>query len=91
MADNYDSPYSSSRPRKLYRRADDKVLAGVCGGLADYFDVDPTIIRVLWVIFSLFYLIGVIAYIVLVLVIPVEHVVDVERSPEGSSGLGLGQ
>lgn len=89
MADNYDSPYSPSRPRKLYRRADDKVLAGVCGGLADYFDVDPTLIRVLWVIFSLFYLIGVIAYIVLVLVIPVEHVVDVERSPEGSGGPGL--
>ncbi len=88
MADNYDSPPASSRSRKLYRRADDKVLAGVCGGLADYFDLDTTLIRVLWVIFSLFYFIGVIVYIVLVLVIPVEPVVDVEQSPGGSGGLG---
>ncbi len=86
--DNYESPPASSRSRKLYRRADDKVLAGVCGGLADYFDLDTTLVRVLWVIFSLFYLIGVIAYIVLVLVIPVEPVVDVEQSPGSSGGLG---
>jgi len=89
MADNYDSPPAPSRSRKLYRRADDRVLAGVCGGLADYFDIDTTLIRVLWVIFSLFYFIGVIAYIVLVLVIPVEPVVGAEQSPKGSGGLGL--
>ena len=84
VAGNYDSPPAPSRSRKLYRRADDKVLAGVCGGLADYFDMDTTLIRVLWVIFSLFYFIGVIVYIVLVLVIPVEPVANVEQSPRGS-------
>lgn len=88
MVDNYDSPSAPSQSRKLYRRADDKMLAGVCGGLADYFDLDTTIVRVLWVIFSLFYFIGVIAYIVLVLVVPVEPVVDVEQSPRSSDGLG---
>ena len=89
VAGSYDSPPAPSHPRKLYRRANDRVLAGVCGGFADYFDIDTTLIRVLWVILSLFYFIGVIAYIVLALVIPVEPVVDVERSPGGSGGLGL--
>lgn len=90
MADNYDSPPALSGPRTLYRRADDKILAGVCGGLADHLDIDQTVIRLLWVLFSLFYFVGVIAYIILVLVIPVEPVSDVEWKPEGSDGPGLG-
>ena len=39
--------------KKLVRSAN-KVLAGVCGGIADYFDVDPTLIRVLYAVLSLF-------------------------------------
>ena len=35
-------------PRRLYRSADDRILAGVAGGLAAYFDVDPVIVRVIW-------------------------------------------
>jgi phage shock protein C len=48
------------------------MLAGVCGGLGKYLDMDPTLVRVLWVLFCLLFLVGVIAYVVLILVIPLE-------------------
>ena len=38
--------------RKLYRSKTDVKLAGVCGGLAEYFDIDVTIIRILWIVGS---------------------------------------
>jgi phage shock protein PspC (stress-responsive transcriptional regulator) len=56
-------------PRKLYR-SKKKWLAGVCGGVAEYLNLDPTIIRVLWVILSLIYGIGILAYIVAWILIP---------------------
>jgi phage shock protein C len=57
--------------RKLVRSAN-KVLAGVCGGIADYFDVDPTLIRVLYAVLSLFSAAfpGLLLYIILLLLIP---------------------
>ena len=36
--------------RRLYRSRDDRVLAGVAGGMADYLGIDPTIVRILWVL-----------------------------------------
>ena len=56
--------------KRLYRSVRDKNLAGVCGGVAEYFNIDPTIVRILWLIFSLFYFAGVVAYIIAVLVVP---------------------
>ena len=58
--------------KKLYRSSTDKKLAGVCGGIAKYLNMDPTVIRVLWAIISLFAFIGVAAYIVCALLIPEE-------------------
>ncbi len=58
--------------KKLYRSTSNKQLAGVCAGLGKYLNVDPTVIRVLWVIISLFGFAGVIAYIACVLIIPEE-------------------
>ncbi|MGD0805125.1 MAG: PspC domain-containing protein [Candidatus Bathyarchaeia archaeon] len=55
--------------RKLYR-SKNRWLAGVCGGIGEYLNLDPIIIRVIWVIFSLFYGIGVLAYILAWLLIP---------------------
>ncbi|MHA1481639.1 MAG: PspC domain-containing protein, partial [Candidatus Thorarchaeota archaeon] len=54
----------------LHRSTDDRVLAGVCGGIGKHLKIDPTIVRILWVLFSLFYFTGLIVYIILVLVIP---------------------
>ncbi len=39
--------------RKLYRSKTNRVIGGVCGGIAEYLNVDPTLIRVLWVLGSL--------------------------------------
>ncbi len=56
--------------KKLYLSDRDKKIAGVCGGIAEYFEVDPTLVRLLWVAFSLAYGSGLIMYIVCALVIP---------------------
>ncbi len=40
--------------KRIYRSEDDRLLAGVCGGLGEHFDVDPTIVRIVWVALTLF-------------------------------------
>lgn len=55
--------------KKLYRSNKDRMLAGVCGGLGDYLDIDPTFIRIVWAL--LFFTgVGFVAYLVAWLVIP---------------------
>ena len=56
--------------KRLYRVEQGNMLAGVCGGIGEYFDVDPTLIRLLWVIFSLAAGGGVLAYIIAAIIIP---------------------
>jgi phage shock protein C len=60
----------SSEQKKLYRSKENKLIGGVCGGLGEYFDVDPTIIRLLWVIVILMGGSGILIYLVLWVVIP---------------------
>ena len=66
--------------KKLYRSLNDKKIAGVCGGLAKYLNIDPTIVRLIWVLIIFFAGAGVLAYIACALVIPEEpsNVVDAE-------------
>jgi len=56
--------------KKLYRSSRDSVLAGVCGGIGEYFAVDSVIIRLLWVVFTLMGGAGLIAYIIAAIIIP---------------------
>jgi len=56
--------------QKLYRSTTDKMVAGICGGIAEYFDVDSTIIRLLWILLFIGAGSGLIAYIICWLVIP---------------------
>ncbi|MBO6132134.1 MAG: PspC domain-containing protein [Treponema sp.] len=56
--------------KKLYKSNSDKKLAGVCGGIAEYFDVDSTIIRLAWVLFTLAGGAGLVAYIIAAIVMP---------------------
>ena len=60
--------------KRLYRSRTDKKLGGVCSGIGEYFNIDPTIIRVLWVIITVFtgFAPGIIAYILLWLIVPEE-------------------
>jgi len=58
--------------KKLYRSQRARMIAGVCGGLAEYFDVDPTLVRIVWVLFTCCVGSGVIAYILAFLLIPDE-------------------
>ena len=64
----------NKRPEKYYRSRDDKVIAGVCGGLAKYFNVDPTLVRVGFFLFSLIYGVGVLVYILLAIIVPYEPI-----------------
>ena len=76
-------PATTSRPR-LVRSQTDRRIAGVCGGLADYFDVDPTIVRLTWVVVSIVagaVVFGVIAYVVAWFIIPPTPVADLHPSP----------
>lgn len=58
--------------KKLYRSNTNRVFAGVCGGIAEYIDVDPTLIRVFYLALSIFSAAfpGLLLYILLMLVIP---------------------
>ena len=56
--------------KKLYKSNTDQKLDGVCAGIGEFFDIDPTVIRLAWVVFSLLGGSGVLAYIVAALVIP---------------------
>ncbi len=69
---------------RLYRSRDDRMLAGVAGGLAERFDLDPSLIRVLWVILALVSGgIFLLAYIVMAIVVP-EEPVDAAAWPAGA-------
>jgi phage shock protein C len=59
--------------KKLTRSRKNRIIAGVCGGVGEYLDVDPTVIRFIWVVFSLIYGAGIIAYVVAWLIIPLEE------------------
>lgn len=56
--------------KKLYRSRTDRKIAGVCGGMAEYFNIDSTIIRLVWVLLIIFLGTGLLAYIIAVIVIP---------------------
>ena len=56
--------------KKLYRDPRNGMLAGVCAGIAEYFNMDPTIIRLAWVLFSLLGGSGLLGYIIAAIVIP---------------------
>lgn len=58
--------------KKLYRSRTDKSIAGVCGGLGKYFDIDPTIIRLAWVFAIFFAGSGIFAYLIAMLIVPQE-------------------
>lgn len=57
--------------KKLYRSKRNRIIAGVCGGIGEYLDVDPTLVRLLWVLLS-FQGIGIIVYVIAWVIVPEE-------------------
>jgi phage shock protein PspC (stress-responsive transcriptional regulator) len=55
--------------KRLYRSAKNRVLGGVCGGIGEYFNVDPTIVRLLWILFGLT-VVGFVFYFIAWFIIP---------------------
>ena len=56
--------------KKLYKSNQNKMLVGVCGGIAEYFGIDPTVVRLIWALFSLMGGCGILAYIIAAIIIP---------------------
>ena len=56
--------------KKLYKSETNKMLAGVCGGIAEYFNIDPTLVRLGWVVFCALGGSGVLAYIIMAIIMP---------------------
>ena len=56
--------------KRLYRLEEGKMVCGVCAGIAEYYNLDPTVVRVVWAVASCFAFAGVIAYIAAALIIP---------------------
>lgn len=56
--------------KKLFKSKTDKKICGVCGGVSEYFEIDSTLVRLAWVIFTLLGGSGIIAYIIAAIVMP---------------------
>jgi phage shock protein C len=67
-------------PRKLYRSRTQRMVAGVCGGLAEYFNIDTTVIRVLFLVLTLFGGSGLVIYLVMWILVP-----DASKAPPTTS------
>ena len=64
--------------KKLYRSTDKKMIAGVCAGLAEYINIDPTIVRLIWALIALSGA-GILAYLLAAIIIPEKpsNIIDV--------------
>jgi phage shock protein PspC (stress-responsive transcriptional regulator) len=61
----------SNEYKRLYRSSDDRMIAGVCGGIAEYFSIDPTLVRLLFVFGALGTVSGLFwAYIIMMIIVP---------------------
>ena len=56
--------------KKLYKSNQNKMIDGVCGDIAEYFGIDPTVVRLIWALFSLMGGCGILAYIIAAIIIP---------------------
>jgi phage shock protein C len=71
--------------KKLTRSRTDKKIAGVCGGFADYFDLDVTLVRILWLMLAVFGGWGILGYFIAWIVMPQEPLAQTAAATECSS------
>jgi phage shock protein C len=58
--------------KRLHRSRTERMIAGVCGGIAEYLDVDPTIVRVIWVLVAFLAGFGVLLYLIMWIIMPLD-------------------
>ena len=74
--------------KRLYRSKKDRVLGGVCAGLGEHFDIDPTVIRLVWAVITVLSIgTGVLVYIIAWILIPEEESGNSEQKTQKSEGL----
>lgn len=56
--------------KRLYKSDDNKVLCGVCGGIGEFFGIDPTVVRLIWGLLALFAGSGILFYIIAAIIMP---------------------
>jgi phage shock protein C len=86
--------------KKLYKSRENKVIDGVCGGIAEYFDADPVLIRIIFVLFFFFGGSAILAYIIGIVIMPVRPVdktnlkssneTPIEKAPQNKNTLLIG-
>ncbi|PLV59881.1 PspC domain-containing protein [Thermotoga sp. KOL6] len=65
--------------KQLKRSKKNRIIAGVCGGIAEYFDVDPTLVRLIWVLLTLAWGAGILLYIIAWIIMPEEESDEEQR------------
>ena len=82
MIESEKMELNGNKPHKLYKSRQNRIIDGVCGGIAEYFDVDPTIVRLLWVLITLMGGSGFLLYIIAMIIMPVnpEHIVSNQQT-----------
>ena len=71
--------------KRLYRSTTNKVIGGVCGGIAEYFDVDPVLVRLVTIILAMTTGVGFVAYIIALIIIPKGDESVVQAAPSSSA------
>ncbi len=70
--------------KKLYRSRNDQMIAGVCAGIAEYLDLDPTVVRILFVLLALGPVPGILVYIILAVIMPEAPAIEEAKMAEHS-------
>jgi phage shock protein PspC (stress-responsive transcriptional regulator) len=70
--------------KRLMRSSSDKKIGGVCAGVANYFDVDPTVVRIIWLVAAFCAFTGIVAYIVLWIALPLSPATSAAMAVPGS-------
>ncbi len=71
-------------PKRLFRSDSNKILAGICGGLGEYFQVDPVPLRLAWLVITIFtgVIPGIVAYIFAIFIVPPKTTIRIVNDPE---------
>ena len=76
--------------KRLYRSPNDRKLAGVCGGLGEYFDLDPVFFRLLFIVLVFFGGIGLLAYLVMCVMVPMKLTAPRSHCGESAAPFKIG-